>query len=539
MQGGTARTGVWIIGSRGSVATTAITGAAAVTAGLATTTGLVTMRPPFTDAGLPALGDLVFGGHDLVETPLAVRAARLVDGGVLPDGLPEAVAAPARRRRERDAPRHHLPRGALRAARRRRPRRRRPRRLPRPPSPRPRRRHQPLLHRAAGRAAPRARRPRRAAGARCGRGLGILPPSSLYALAAIEQGCRVRRLHAVRRRPHPGARGARRARTACRSAAATARRARRCSRRRSRRCSPRARCASARGRARTCSAAATARRSPTPSARAVQAQLQGAQRSRRSSATRSSRPVRIDYVTDLGEWKTAWDHIPFEGFLGVRMKLQFTWEGCDSALAAPLVLDLARLASLALERGAAGVVPELGVLLQGPGGHRRARARARSTRCSREWARAGGPPREGARAAAPSRSSSAFPPCSPSPATCCSAPRRRARAATCPRAAGLAAASSCLYLAGHGAQRLRRPRGRRRRAPDAADPLRPRHARLRARPGRRPHRRRGGDRRRRRRPARAAGPRAARRVRLGLRPGCSSRRPPARPAWPPAAGSTC
>ena len=61
--------------------------------------------------------------------------------------------------------------------------------------------------------------------------------------------------------------------------------------------------------------------------------------------------VRIDNIKDLGEWKTAWDHISFEGFLGVRMKLQFTWEGCDSALAAPLVLDLARLASLALGRG--------------------------------------------------------------------------------------------------------------------------------------------------------------------------------------------
>ena len=43
----------------------------------------------------------------------------------------------------------------------------------------------------------------------------------------------------------------------------------------------------------------------------------------------------------MGEWKTAWDHIVFEGFLGIRMKLQFTWEGCDSALAAPLLLDLA------------------------------------------------------------------------------------------------------------------------------------------------------------------------------------------------------
>ena len=73
------RVGVWLVGGRGSVATTAVTGAAAVSAGLAEPTGLVTMRPPFTDAGLPGLGELVFGGHDVVETPLAVRAARLVD----------------------------------------------------------------------------------------------------------------------------------------------------------------------------------------------------------------------------------------------------------------------------------------------------------------------------------------------------------------------------------------------------------------------------------------------------------------------------
>jgi myo-inositol-1-phosphate synthase len=78
--------------------------------------------------------------------------------------------------------------------------------------------------------------------------------------------------------------------------------------------------------------------------------------------------VRIDNIKDLGEWKTAWDHISFEGFLGVRMKLQFTWEGCDSALAAPLVLDLARLASLALGRGSAGVVPELGFFFKDPAG---------------------------------------------------------------------------------------------------------------------------------------------------------------------------
>src|SRR6476661_8999973 len=89
---GDSRVGVWLIGGRGSVATTAMTGAAAVAAGLAEPTGLVTMRPPFTDAGLAELGDLIFGGHDVVETPLAIRAARLVDDGVLPVGLPGALA---------------------------------------------------------------------------------------------------------------------------------------------------------------------------------------------------------------------------------------------------------------------------------------------------------------------------------------------------------------------------------------------------------------------------------------------------------------
>ena len=37
-----------------------------------------------------------------------------------------------------------------------------------------------------------------------------------------------------------------------------------------------------------------------------------------------------------------------------RMKMQFTWQGCDSALAAPLVLDLARLLARAHEAGRPG-----------------------------------------------------------------------------------------------------------------------------------------------------------------------------------------
>jgi myo-inositol-1-phosphate synthase len=68
----------------------------------------------------------------------------------------------------------------------------------------------------------------------------------------------------------------------------------------------------------------------------------------------------------MGDWKTAWDHIVFSGFLGVRMAMQFTWQGCDSALAAPLVLDLARLSVRALERGLVGAMPFLGFYFKDP-----------------------------------------------------------------------------------------------------------------------------------------------------------------------------
>jgi myo-inositol-1-phosphate synthase len=66
--------------------------------------------------------------------------------------------------------------------------------------------------------------------------------------------------------------------------------------------------------------------------------------------------VGIDYVPSLADWKTAWDFVHFEGFLGARMSLSFTWQGSDSALAAPLVIDLVRLADLAARRGERGVL---------------------------------------------------------------------------------------------------------------------------------------------------------------------------------------
>ncbi len=66
--------------------------------------------------------------------------------------------------------------------------------------------------------------------------------------------------------------------------------------------------------------------------------------------------VTIDYVPSLDDWKVAWDYIHFEGFLGARMAMQFTWQGNDSALAAPLVLDLARLAAFAQRKGESGLM---------------------------------------------------------------------------------------------------------------------------------------------------------------------------------------
>ena len=78
--------------------------------------------------------------------------------------------------------------------------------------------------------------------------------------------------------------------------------------------------------------------------------------------------VTIEYVESLDDWKTAWDHVHFEGFLGTKMTLQFTWQGCDSLLAAPLVVDVARLALLAQRRGEGGPLPHLACFFKSPHG---------------------------------------------------------------------------------------------------------------------------------------------------------------------------
>jgi myo-inositol-1-phosphate synthase len=359
------RVGLWLVGARGSVAATTFTGALGVQRGLAPSTGLVTAQPPLAEAGLPALDALVFGGHDVVETPLAVRAGRLVDGGALPVGLPEALAD---RLAEVEA---ELRPGITWLEARTDPRRAVDRAAADLTSFRERRRLEHLVVvNVASTEPPAPSHPAHddpeALDQALRSKLAVLPPSSLYALAAIESGAAF-----VDFTPSPGGRIPALVRLAERAGV------------------PLAGSDGKTGETLLKTALAPAFKARALRVRSWSAtNLLGgadgetlADPARASSKLRSKSrcleetlgypveaPVAIENVRDLGEWKTAWDHIAFEGFLGVRMRMQFVWDGCDSALAAPLVLDLARLMTLALERGEGGNVPQLAFFFKDPVG---------------------------------------------------------------------------------------------------------------------------------------------------------------------------
>jgi len=76
--------------------------------------------------------------------------------------------------------------------------------------------------------------------------------------------------------------------------------------------------------------------------------------------------VRIDYVPSLDDQKTAWDFVHFRGFLGTKMTVQFIWQGYDSILAAPLVIDLVRFAEFAARNGESGLMPHLASYFKEP-----------------------------------------------------------------------------------------------------------------------------------------------------------------------------
>ncbi|MBC7798516.1 MAG: inositol-3-phosphate synthase [Pyrinomonadaceae bacterium] len=76
--------------------------------------------------------------------------------------------------------------------------------------------------------------------------------------------------------------------------------------------------------------------------------------------------VDIRYYKPRGDNKEAWDNIDVTGFLGQPMQIKINFLCKDSILAAPLVIEIARLIELAQRRGESGVMEELGVFFKLP-----------------------------------------------------------------------------------------------------------------------------------------------------------------------------
>jgi len=76
--------------------------------------------------------------------------------------------------------------------------------------------------------------------------------------------------------------------------------------------------------------------------------------------------VRIEYYRPRGDDKEAWDTIDLVGFLGRRMQLKVNFLCRDSILAAPLVIEIARLLDCADRRGDGGVQEQLGAFFKAP-----------------------------------------------------------------------------------------------------------------------------------------------------------------------------
>ncbi|MEU5361925.1 inositol-3-phosphate synthase [Streptomyces sp. NPDC005925] len=341
------RVGVWLIGARGSVATTVVAGCAALTAGLHPPTGMVTETPVFADSGLPALSSLVFGGHDTVDCPLPKRAEALAAGGVLPPGLPAAV------RSELTAADGEIRPGG--------------------PLPGDNRDTDTLISAFAADLQDFVRRNRltravvvNVASTEPAPTGSALPASSLYAAAALRAGCPY-----VNFTPSTGLHHPALAEAARSSGLPYAGRDGKTGQTLLR---------AVLGPMFTQRALAVRAWSGTnllgggdgaALADPAAAAAKNAGKERVLADTLGTTPegeVHIDDVPALGDWKTAWDHIAFDGFLGARMILQTIWQGCDSALAAPLVLDLARLLARAHEAGLSGPVGELGFYFKDPVG---------------------------------------------------------------------------------------------------------------------------------------------------------------------------
>ncbi len=76
--------------------------------------------------------------------------------------------------------------------------------------------------------------------------------------------------------------------------------------------------------------------------------------------------VDIRYYKPRGDNKEAWDNIDVTGFLGQPMQIKINFLCKDSILAAPLVIEIARLLQLCKQRGERGVQGQLSVFFKLP-----------------------------------------------------------------------------------------------------------------------------------------------------------------------------
>lgn len=76
--------------------------------------------------------------------------------------------------------------------------------------------------------------------------------------------------------------------------------------------------------------------------------------------------VDINYYRPRGDAKEAWDNIDIQGFLGQKMQIKINFLCRDSVLAAPLVIEIARVLDLAQQRGQGGVQEQLSLFFKAP-----------------------------------------------------------------------------------------------------------------------------------------------------------------------------
>ena len=80
------KVGIWLVGARGGVATTAIAGLSALQRGILPEIGLVSHLPPFANLGLAPWDALVVGGHEVRSLSLVDAAEELVTQSRTLDG---------------------------------------------------------------------------------------------------------------------------------------------------------------------------------------------------------------------------------------------------------------------------------------------------------------------------------------------------------------------------------------------------------------------------------------------------------------------